>query len=126
MYIVHNLLYIFRSAALYCRASLSRHCIVTPTGVRQKFKPDETRAPLCIPPLSFGPCPVLVLCIIVAYPVLILHSFCIHQFLTVCPLANPLSILSVRLLSCINPLNILLMSGQDPVNIRFYSLHVRY
>ena len=79
----------------------------------------ETRARLFMLLPGFGTCPVLVLCIIVPYPVLILHSSCIHQFLMVCPLANPLSILFIRLLSCISPLNILFMYGQNPVHIRF-------
>ena len=64
-------------------------------------------------------CPVSHRCFSCTYPVLILNSFGIHQVLMVCPLANLLSILYIRLLSCISPFNILLMSAQDPVYIRF-------
>ena len=56
-------------------------------------------------------CPVSHRCFSCTYPVLILNSFGIHQVLTVCPLANPLSILYIRSLSCISPFNILLMSA---------------
>jgi len=64
-----------KRAALYCNASLT---IVPRTGVRSGMR-TETRAPLFILHHSFGPCPVLVLWIIVAYPVLILYLSCIHS-----------------------------------------------
>jgi hypothetical protein len=64
--------------------------------------------------------PVLYLyCVSSFYPVLLLYSFCFHQLCTVCPLANPLSIRYICLLSGISPLNILLRSGKDPLHIRF-------
>ena len=63
-----------KTAALYCTAHPALHS----TGVRSGMR-TEPRAPLFILHRTFGPCPVLVLWVIVASPVLILYLFWIHS-----------------------------------------------